>query len=336
MDDYAGVLVYGEIGEGKISAATLELLGIGRKLADALGEHLSIVFIDSGADNYSREAIAYGAEQVYLIEDAPSDHYEGASYAAIMERLCRDTIRPAILLLGQTLSCRDLAPRLAFKLKTGLVMDCLWLGIEPESKRLLARRPVAGGNVHATYRVKAGWPQIATVRLKAMEPLQKDDSRQGEALHISAGIDASAVRAKVLQRVKEETTGPKLETAEIIISGGRGIGSQEEFESYITQGLAKVLGAAVGGTRAAVDFGLITAQQQVGLTGKIVSPNLYFAIALSGATQHLTGCSGSKHIVAINKDENALVFGFAEFGIVGDYRKVLPPLTEKLKQVLSG
>jgi len=336
VTDYAGVLIYGEVSEGRLSSTTLELLGIGRKLADALGERMSVVLIGSGTGNYGQEAISYGAEQVYALQDIPSDHYEGASYAAIMERLCRETIRPAILLLGQTLRGRDLAPRLAFRLETGLVMDCLWLGIEPESKRLLAKRPVSGGNVHATYRVEAGWPQLATVRLKSMEPLERDDSRQGEILYLPAGIDASAVRVKVLQRVKEEMAGPKLETAEAVVSGGRGIGSREEFESYITQGLAEVLGAAVGGTRAAVDFGLISEQQQVGLTGKIVSPNLYLAIALSGATQHITGCSGSKHIVAINRDENALIFGFADFGIVGDYKKVLPPLTERLKQVLSG
>jgi len=336
LTDYAGVLAYGEFGEGKLSAITLELLSVGKKLADELGEHLSIVLIGNGADAHRQEAIAFGAEQVYVIDGVPVESYEGPSYATIIERLCRETARPAILLLGHTLTGRDLAPRLAFKLETGLVMDCIWLGIDPESKALLGKRPVAGGNVQAVYRVEAAYPQLATIRPKAMEPPKRDDSRRGEVLRVSAGINASAAKVKVLRRVREETTGPKLEDAEIIVSGGRGVGSPADFESYITQGLGKVLGAAVGGTRAAVDLGLITEQQQIGLTGKIVSPNLYFAIALSGAAQHISGCSGSKHIVAINKDENAPIFAHAEFGIVGDYKKVLPPLTEKLKQVLSG
>jgi len=336
LADYAGVLVYGEFGDGKLSAITRELLGIGRKLADELGEHLSIVLVGSGANAHGQEAIACGAEKVYIVGDVPSESYEGASYTAIIERLCRETVRPAILLLGHTLTGRDLAPKLAFRLETGLVMDCVWLGLDPESKALLGKRPVAGGNVQATYRVESARPQLATIRSKAMEPLEKDDIRSGEVLHLSAGVDVSAVRVKVLESVREETTGPKLEDAEIVVSGGRGIGSPADFKSYITQGLGKVLGAAVGGTRAAVDLGLITEQQQIGLTGKIISPDLYFAIALSGAAQHISGCSGAKHIVAINKDENAPIFAHAEFGIVGDYKKVLPTLTEKLKQVLSS
>jgi electron transfer flavoprotein alpha subunit len=240
------------------------------------------------------------------------------------------------MLFGQTLRGRDLAPRLAFRLDTGLVMDCVLLEINAESKRLIAKRPVAGGNVLATYSVSSEGPQLATVRKKAMTPLERDENRQGEIIQVPAGVEESVVKTRLIERVKEESEGPDLETANIIVSGGRGIDSPEEFESYITQGLAKVLGAAVGGTRAAVDFGLISEQHQVGLTGKIVGPNLYFAVALSGATQHITGCSGSKHIVAINRDENAQIFQFAEFGIVGDYKKALPPLVEKLKEVMSG
>ena len=335
MADDTCVLVYGEVVEGELSAITLELLGIGTQLAGALGGHLSIVLIGSEAGACTGEAVACGAKRVYVVVDTPSESYEGSSYVAIMEKVCHETVRPAIVLIGQTLTGRDLAPRLAFRLNTGLVMDCIWLGIDPQSKRLLAKRPVAGGNVEAVYRIEGDGPQLATVRCRAMEPLERDDSRQGEVLQISAGIGPSVVRAKVLQRVKEEMVGPKLETAEIIVSGGRGIGSPEEFAEYITNGLGKVLGAAVGGTRAAVDSGLIPDTQQIGLTGKIVSPNLYIAVALSGAPQHITGCSGAKHIVAINKDENAPIFAHAEFGIVGDYKKVLPSLTDKLKQVLS-
>jgi electron transfer flavoprotein alpha subunit len=336
MGNHSGVLIYGEMGEGKLAAITLELLGIGRELADALGEQLSMVLIEKNASEYGQEAIFHGADQVYAVEDAPSEGYEGASYTAILEKICRETVQPAIFLIGQTLTGRDLAPRLSFRLDTGLVMDCVWLGIDAESRRLKGKRPVAGGNVLATYSVKSHMPQLATVRRKAMTPLERDDSRKGEILQTPAGFEESAVRARLIKRVKEESAGPDLETADVIVSGGRGIDTPEDFETYITKGLAKVLGAAVGGTRAAVDFGLISEQHQVGLTGKIVGPNLYFAVALSGATQHITGCSGSKYIVAINRDEKAQIFNFARFGIVGDYTKVLPPLVEKLKEVMSG
>jgi len=335
MSDYASVLVYGETVEGELASLTLELLGAGKRLASTLRQELSIVFIGSEADNCGQEAIAYGAEVVYVVDDPSYEYYEGASYAAVLERLCRETVRPAIVLFGQTLLGRDLAPRLAFKLDAGLIMDCIWLDIEQQSGRLLAKRPVAGGNIEATYRLEGEGSQLATVRSKVMEALERDDTRRGDIHHLSLDTDISVPRANVLEEVKEDIVGPKLETAEVIVSGGRGVGTAEDFESYITQALAKVLGAAVGGTRAAVDLGILSEQQQVGLTGKIVSPNLYFAVALSGAPQHITGCSGSKHIVAINKDQNAPVFGYAEFGIVGDYRKVLPPLTQKLKEVLS-
>ncbi len=336
MDNHSGVLVYGEISDGKLASVTLELLGIGRKLADTLGRQLSMVLIAKNAGEYGQEAIFHGADRVYAVEDAPAEGYEGASYTAVLEKLCQETVQPAVVLLGQTLRGRDLAPRLAFRLDTGLVMDCVWLEIDAESKGLMAKRPVAGGNVLATYSVNSDGPQLATVRKKAMDPLERDEGRQGEILQVPAGIEESAVKARLIERVKEESAGPDLETADIVVSGGRGIDNPEDFESYIAQGLAKVLGAAVGGTRAAVDFGLISEQHQVGLTGKIVGPNLYFAVALSGATQHITGCSGSKHIVAINRDENAQIFNFATFGIVGDYKKVLPPLIEKLNEVMSG
>ncbi len=334
MTDCRGVLIFGEISGAELSPVTLELLGIGRKLADAMDEGLSAVLIDRKADDWSREVISYGADKVYVIKDAPTEHFEGASFTAIMDKLCRDIVKPSIVLFGQTLTGRDLAPRLAFRLKTGLVTDCTGLDIEPETKSLTAVKPVSGGNAIATYGMKGSGPQIATIRRRAMEPLEKDESRQGELVEISAGVDASTVKAVLVDRILEETEGPNIENAEIVVAGGRGISSAEDFEKYITQGLARVLGAGVGGSRGAVDAGMISEQNQVGLTGKIVGPNLYVAVALSGAIQHVAGCSSSKNIVAVNVDENSQIFKFAKFGIVGDYKQVLPPLIEKLKEVL--
>jgi electron transfer flavoprotein alpha subunit len=334
MSEYSGVLTYGEVRAGELSPVSLELLGIGRTLADARGEELSMLLIDREAGSCSRDAVAYGADRVYVIEDAPADHFEGGSFAAIMEKLCTDTIKPAVVVLGQTMAGRDLAPRIAFRLGAGLVTDCVGLELDPQTRNLVATKPVSGGNVLATYTVKQGGPQIASIRRRAMEAPERDDGRQGEIVNLPAGVDASAVRTKLVERVlQEQSEGPSLESAEIVVSGGRGIESAEDFRSYITDGLADVLGAAVGGTRGAVDAGLISEQQQVGLTGKIVGPDLYFAVGLSGAIQHMAGCSGSKNIVAINTDENAQIFRFAKFGIVGDYKQVLPALIEKLEEL---
>jgi electron transfer flavoprotein alpha subunit len=332
VTEYSGILTYGEVRAGKLSPVSSELLGIGRKLADTGGGELSMVLIDRRAESCSQDAIAYGADRVYLIEDAPADHSDGASFTAIMERLCRDTVKPAVVILGQTATGRDLAPRIAFRLKAGLVMDCIGLEIDPQTGNLIAIKPVSGGNVLATYTIKGGGPRMATVRRRAMEPPERDDSRRGQVASLPAGVDASVVRTRLVELgLQDPSGGPSLESAEVVVSGGRGIESVEDFRQYITEGLADAVGAAVGGTRGAVDAGLVSEQQQVGLTGKIVGPNLYFAVGLSGAIQHMAGCSGSKNIVAINTDEKAQIFKFAKFGIVGDYKQVLPPLIEKLR-----
>jgi electron transfer flavoprotein alpha subunit len=334
MSEYSGVLTYGEVRAEELSPVSLELLGVGRTLADARGEELSMVLIDREAGSCSRDAVAYGADRVYVIEDAPTDHFEGASFAAIMEKLCTDAIKPAVVILGQTVTGRDLAPRIAFRLGAGLVADCIGLELDPQSQNLVATKPVSGGNVLATFTVTQDGPQIASVRRRAMEIPERDDGRQGEIVNLPAGVDASAVRTTLVERVlQEQSEGPSLESAEIVVAGGRGIESSEDFQSYIRDGLADVLGAAVGGTRGAVDAGLISEQHQVGLTGKIVGPDLYFAVGLSGAIQHMAGCSGSKNIVAINTDENAQIFRFAKFGIVGDYKQVLPALKAKLEEL---
>ncbi|MFC1904682.1 electron transfer flavoprotein subunit alpha/FixB family protein, partial [Chloroflexota bacterium] len=237
------------------------------------------------------------------------------------------------LLMGQTTIGRDLAPRLAFKLETGASMDCVELAIDPDSKRLLQTRPVFGGNAQAIFTCETD-PQIATVRVKAMSPLEADTSRQGEVITIDAGLDASAIRTKFLEKVTEEVEGIKLEDAEIIISGGRGMGGPEGFQQL--EELAKILKGAVGATRPPCDNGWVPDTKQVGLTGKIVAPTLYVAIALSGSSQHMSGCSGSKSIVAINKDVEANIFKVARYGVVGDWKKVLPAFTEKVKELLAG
>lgn len=332
MTGSKGVLICAELVNKKVSTITLELLGIGRKLADELREELGVLLMGSEVNDLSRELIAYGADKVHLVDDPLLETFNSDAYTGAAANVCRQ-LNPSIVLLGQTDIGRDLAPRLAARLDGGLAMDCIDLSIDPETKLLLQTRPVFGGNANAVMITPTARPQMATIRPKSMSPLERDDSRKGEVVSMDAGIDSSMIKATVVETVQEEIEGIKLEEAEIVVTGGRGIGSAEGFE--IVRKLAGVLRAATGATRAACDEGLAPAMTQVGQTGKIVSPNLYIAIALSGAVQHLAGCSGSKHIVAINTDPEAHIFKVAEFGIVGNYKEVLPPLIEKCKELLA-
>lgn len=332
MAENKGVMVFGEVVEGRLAAITTELLGCARKLADDLGGETSAVLVGSGVGTLAKEAIAFGADKVYVVDDPLLKDYQTDSYVAAMEKVTKQAM-PSILLLGQTSTGRDLAPRLAFRLGAGLTMDCIQLNINPETKKLEQIHPVYGGNAQAVFTSEAALPQISTVRMKAMSPLERDDSRQGEVISIEAGIDPSTLKVKVLEKVKEEVVGVKLEDAEVIVSGGRGIGGEEGFKQLGE--LAKVLGGAVGATRPPCDSGWVPTTWQVGLTGKIVTPDFYLAVALSGSSQHMAGCSGAKNIIAINKDPEANIFKEAAYGIVADYKQALPALTKKIQELLS-
>ena len=332
MAEYKGVMVYAEVSEGKLMAISTELLGCGRKLADELGEGLYAVLVGSEVSSLAQEVIAFGADKVYVVDDPILKDYQTDSYVTVVEKVVKQ-VMPQILLLGQTSIGRDLAPRLAFKLNTAVAMDCLELAIDPDSKLMLQTKPVYGGNAQAIFTCES-YPQMATVRVKAMTPLERDASRQGEVVAIKADLDPSAIRTKVLEKVPEEVEGIKLEDAEVVVSGGRGIGSAEGFKQL--EELAKILRGAVGATRPPCDNGWVSDLLQVGLTGKIVAPEVYIAVALSGSSQHMSGCSGSKNIVAINKDPEANIFKVAQFGVVGDWKKIIPAFTDKVKELLAG
>ncbi len=332
MAEYKGVMIYGEVTEGKLTAITTELLGCGRKLADDLRQELYAVLVGSDISGLAQEAIAFGADKVYVVDDPLLKDYQTDSNVLTLEKVVKQ-VMPQILLLGQTSIGRDLAPRLAFRLETAASMDCVELAIDPDSKLMLQTRPVYGGNAQAIFTCESN-PQIATVRAKAMSPLERNTSRQGEIITIEAGLDPSAIRTKILEKVTEEVEGIKLEDAETIVTGGRGIGGADGFKQL--EELAKILNGATGATRPPCDNDWVPDGWQVGLTGKIVAPDLYIAVALSGASQHISGCSGSKNIVAINKDPEANIFKEARYGIVGDWKKVLPAFTEKVKELLAG
>ncbi|MFW6102437.1 MAG: electron transfer flavoprotein subunit alpha/FixB family protein [Chloroflexota bacterium] len=333
MAENKGILVCGELANGKIASITTELLGCGRKLADELKEDLSCLLASDSVGEASKEAIAFGADKVYVVENSALKEYLADFYMQAVEKLVKE-ISPRAILMGQTSMGRDLAPRLAFRLGTSVTTDCLDLSIDQGTKLLIQTRPVYGGNAQAIF-TSEHMPQVVTVRNKAMSPLERDDSRKGEAIPTKIDIDTSKVMTKILETVKEEAVGMKLEDAPVIVCGGRGVGGPEPFQSKLKE-LADLLHGAVGASRPPADNGWVPEAVHIGLTGKIVAPDIYIAVAVSGASQHTAGCSGSKHIVAINKDPEANIFREAEFGVVGKYEEVVPAFTNKLKELLAG
>ena len=332
MADGSGVLVLSEAGGGQLSGTSQEILAAGRKIADDLGEELAIGLLGDTLEGAAQEAISYGADHVYAVTHPLLAQYQVELYLAAMETISRE-IKPSVILIGRTNEGRELAPRLAFRLGVGLAQDCLEVAIDPANRKLLANRPVYGGNAVAVISCNYS-PQIAAVRPKVYEPLEPDSSRQGQVTSFPVDLDDSLARTRVVDVVKEEAVGVKLEDAQIVVSGGRGLGGPEPFKDL--EELAKILGGAVGASRAAVDSGWVPPAYQVGLTGKTITPDLYITIAISGASQHMAGCSGAKVIVAINKDPEANIFKEARYGVVGDWEKVLPALTETIRELTQS
>ena len=318
------ILVVGEVADGALAPITAELLGAAKRLSD--GGTVACALIGSGAGSNAADAIALGADEVLVADDAALAEYNSDAYMQAMLKVAEQAAAPVIL-FGQTNIGRDLAPRLAFRLGTGVIMDAVEL--EMQGGRLHGTRPCYGGNARAVHVVQSD-PQIVTVRAKSQDPTQADASRQGQTTNVDIQIDDSAVRVKVTDRRGVPAEGVRLEDADIVVSGGRGLGGPEHFD--VIEELAEALGAAVGASRAVCDLDWRPVAEQVGLTGKVVSPTLYIAVAISGASQHMAGCSGSKNIVAINKDPDANIFKASRFGIAEDFSKVMKPLIEAVKQ----
>ena len=331
MAEYKNVGVFCESKGGKLAPVSTEALGIGRKLAHDLGQSLVAIVVGSGVADMAKAAIHYGADKAYVADDVLFGEYQTDAYVAAVQKLV-ESAAVQILILGQTDIGRDLAPRVAFRLGTVATSDCLELAIDGASGRLLQTKPVYGGNAKQVVTTDVD-PQIVTIRSKAMIALEPDESRQGEVVGVDAGIDAGVARTRLVEKVVEEVAGVKLEEAGIVVSGGRGIGGPEGFAEL--EALAKVLKGAVGASRPAVDQNWYPTNRLVGITGKIIAPDLYVAVAISGSTQHMTGCSGAKTLVAINQDPEANIFKHAQYGVVGDWKAVLPALTEKVKTMIG-
>jgi electron transfer flavoprotein alpha subunit len=334
MATYHGVLVFSEVAEKKTATINKELLNIGRRLSDDLSEPLSTLLIGKDIQELAKELITLGADKVYTI-DIDSSSFTGPHpdlYVAIIAQVCQQ-VAPSIVLLGQTDMGRDVAPRLAARLGTTVTMDCIELAIDPDTKQLLQTKPVYGGNAMAIWISELNDPQIVTLRPRSVMPAEPDPSRKGKIINLSITVDNTMIRGKLLEIVKEEAEGVKLEEAKVIVAGGGGIGGIEGFK--MLNELAKLLRGALGVTRVPCDEGWMPISLEIGQTGYIVSPSLYIAIGISGAPQHMAGCSSSKCIVAINKDPEAHIFEVSDFGLVGDYRQALPPLIEKCKELLK-
>lgn len=324
---YRGIWIFGEQKDNNVLQVVFELLGEGRKLADTLSVPLSVVLLGSNLKEQAAMVIAYGADNVYLIEDECLEKYNDELYTDIFTQLI-DRFKPEIVLIGGTTYGRSLAPRVASRLNTGLTADCTELAIDPETKNLLQTRPAFGGNLMATILCPDKRPQMATVRPKVMKPTQPDYSRKGEIICPDVIIPED-LKTKVVDVVHSVYQQVNLADADIIVSGGRGLGDAKNFQ--LVKELAEVLGGAVGASRATVDAGWIDYSHQVGQTGKTVGPKVYFACGISGAVQHLAGMSSSDIIIAINKDADAPIFKVATFGIVGDVLEILPKLIEEFK-----
>ena len=328
LSGYRGVWVFAEVAQGALARVSLELLGEGARLAQALGQELCAVLIGHQVEPLAAELATHGASRVFL-----ADHPDLAAYSTLAyTRVLGDLIRahsPAVLLVGATPLGRDLAPRLSRRLDLGLTADCTELAIDPDTGNLLQTRPAFGGNVMATIYTPRVRPQMATVRPGVMALPEIDPGAQAEIVNAEVNLEPADLVVKLRSFTPEEKRGVDLAEAKVIVAGGRGCGGPEGF-ALLTE-LAELLGAELGGTRVAVEEGWITVDRQIGQTGQTVRPELYIACGISGAIQHRAGCLGSRYIVAINRDKRAPIFKVADYAVVGDVRKVVPAMISALK-----
>jgi len=332
ISEYKGVWVVAEVDEGELADVTLELLGEGRKLADELGVEVGLVLVGHEVADLAEVVVAYGADKVYLAEAPELQRYRTGPYTDVITGII-NKYKPEIVLIGATGLGRDLASRIAARISAGLTADCTGLEIQEEDGigLLYQTRPAFGGNIMATIVCRHARPQMATVRPRVFQKPEPDESKVGEVIRVPVSINEDSVLTKIIEVIRESgEEGPNLQDADIIVSGGRGLRTPENFA--LIRELADAIGGAVGASRATVDAGWIPAYHQVGQTGKTVHPKLYIACGISGAVQHLAGMSSSDCIVAINSDPSAPIFDVAHFGIVGDLFEVVPALAKAIRE----
>jgi len=325
-----GVWVYAEYKNGDMRHVTYEGLGAARKIADEFGEELAAVIIGKNVEALGATLGQYGADKVFVIENNLLEHYTPEGYSKVFADLIKEK-EPNIIIFGATAQGKDLSAKVAAKIDAGLATDCTELKIE--DGKFVVRRPMYAGKVYADVGFDDDAIKMASIRPNVMQAAEKDESKQAEIEKIAANINEEDIKAKFKEFV--EVGGGKIDLTEalIIVSGGRGMKNAENFA--ILEELADVIGGVVGASRAAVDAGWRPQSDQVGQSGKVVTPNLYIACGISGAIQHLAGMGTSKVIVAINKDPDAPIFNKADYGVVADLFKVVPALTKEFKKILS-
>ncbi|MCR4764476.1 MAG: electron transfer flavoprotein subunit alpha/FixB family protein [Lachnospiraceae bacterium] len=344
LEDYKGVFIFAQQVDGELSNIALELLGKAKDLANDLDEKkVTAVLLGDGIQGLCDKLAEYGADRVIVVDDPALKDYRTEPYTHALASVINE-YKPEILLVGATAIGRDLGPRVSSRVHTGLTADCTQLDIgdfplvpvegqEQKHKQLLMTRPAFGGNTIATIACPEFRPQMATVRPGVMQKIAPNKGAKAEIVSYNPGFEENNCYTEIVKIVKEISEIEDIQDAKILVSGGRGVGSPENFK--ILEDLAKVLHGTVSCSRAVVDSGWKPKDMQVGQTGKTVRPHVYFAIGISGAIQHVAGMEESDIIVAINKDENAPIFDVADYGVVGDLNKVVPLLTKKLEAALA-
>ncbi|MBR3807089.1 MAG: electron transfer flavoprotein subunit alpha/FixB family protein [Lachnospiraceae bacterium] len=344
LEEYKGVYVFAQQVDNELSSIAFELIGKGKDLAADLGTEVTAVLIGSDVKGLADELAAYGADKVIVVDDPELKDYRTEPYTHALASVI-DTYKPEIVLVGATAIGRDLGPKVSARVKTGLTADCTVLEIgdfplnplpnqEQKHNQLLMTRPAFGGNTIATIACPNTRPQMATVRPGVMQKREKIEGAKAVVEEFNPGFTPNNQYVEILKVVKAVSDVEDIMDAKILVSGGRGVGSAENFK--LLEDLAEVLGGTVSCSRAVVDSGWKPRDLQVGQTGKTVRPNVYFAIGISGAIQHVAGMEESDIIIAINKDETAPIFDVADYGIVGDLNKILPQLTANLKAELAN
>ena len=344
LEEYKGVYVFAQQVDNELSSIAFELIGKGKDLAADLGTEVTAVLIGSDVKGLADELAAYGADKVIVVDDPELKDYRTEPYTHALSSVI-ENYKPEIVLVGATAIGRDLGPKVSARVKTGLTADCTVLEIgdfplnplpnqEQKHNQLLMTRPAFGGNTIATIACPNTRPQMATVRPGVMQKREKIEGAKAVVEEFNPGFTPNNQYVEILKVVKAVNDVADIMDAKILVSGGRGVGSAENFK--LLEDLAEVLGGTVSCSRAVVDSGWKPRDLQVGQTGKTVRPNVYFAIGISGAIQHVAGMEESDIIIAINKDETAPIFDVADYGIVGDLNKILPQLTASLKAEVAG
>ena len=325
--DFNGVWVFAEQREGQLQKVSLELLGEGRKIADKLGSKLTALLIGNKVQNLVEDLSRHGADEVLVVDAPELEHYTTDGYTKAICELA-NAKKPNIIFIGATFIGRDLGPRVAARLETGLTADCTSLDVDVESGDLLATRPAFGGNLMATIVCPDHRPQMATVRPGVFEklPLGENDAT---VENVEIKFNSNDIRTKIVEIIKEHKDIVDISEANVLVAGGRGIGSEENFK--MLKELAEVMNGSIAASRAAVEKGWVDKDYQVGQTGKTVRPNIYVACGISGAIQHAAGMQDSDMIIAINKDASAPIMQTADYAIVGDLLKVVPEMTAQVK-----